>query len=222
MSDLLNQLTWECFSGIARLRELEGNSASPQTIHAQMSELVGALRTRGARHGLPEKDINDIMYAIAAFVDEVALRAPDNVRNYWIDRPLQLQLFGENSAGEGFFSRVQSLVRDGRRIDVLQVYHLCLLLGFQGKYACPGGDVELLRIMDVVRAQIEREQEVPEEISPSGDPPDEPLVRKANSNMLLWVSLGILALALAGFVGLRLSFNRLVSDLASRVEQIEH
>jgi type VI protein secretion system component VasF len=94
-----------------------------------------------------------------------------------------------------------------------------LLFGFQGKYAFPGGDVELMRIAESVRNQMQRNQEVPSELSPAGESPDEPLVRSASRNVLLWVSLGIFALALAVFVGLRLSFDRQVGDFTSRVEE---
>jgi hypothetical protein len=37
---------------------------------------------------------------------------------------------------------------------------------------------------------------------------------------LLWLSLGIFALALAVFVGLRVSFDQQVGDLAGRVDEI--
>jgi Uncharacterized protein conserved in bacteria len=109
---------------------------------------------------------------------------------------------------------------DGRRLAVLRVYQLCLLFGFQGKYGFPGGEVELMRIAETVRTQVERNQEVPSALSPAGEAPDEPLLRSAGRNLLLWASLGILALALAVFVGLRVSFDRQVGDLSSRVDEI--
>jgi type VI protein secretion system component VasF len=80
--------------------------------------------------------------------------------------------------------------------------------------------MELMRISESVRNQVQRNQEVPSELSPAGQAPDEPLVRSANRNLLLWVSLGIFALALAVFVGLRVSFDRQVGDLSSRVDEI--
>jgi type VI secretion system protein ImpK len=137
-----------------------------------------------------------------------------------MNQPLQLHYFGENVAGEGFFTRLDSLLADGRRLAVLRVYQLCLLFGFQGKYGFPGGEVELMRIAETVRTQVERNQEVPSALSPAGEAPDEPLLRSAGRNLLLWASLGILALALAVFVGLRVSFDRQVGDLSSRVDEI--
>jgi type VI secretion system protein ImpK len=217
--DIVSDLTSDCFSAINRLRELDEPVASPEAVHSRLRGFVETLKERARRAGLAEKDTQDIAYALVALMDEVALRAPEPLRGYWMNQPLQLHFFHENVAGEGFFTRLDTLLADGRRLNALRVYQLCLLFGFQGKYAFPGGDVELMRIVESVRNQMQRNQEVPSELSPAAEPPDEPLVRSASRNVLLWVSLGIFALALAVFVGLRLSFDRQVGDFTSRVEE---
>ena len=220
MADLVQEMTGECFGAISRLREFDGPVSSPETVHARIRGYVDSLKQRASRHGVAERDTQDIVYAIVALVDEVAINTPEPLRSYWMKQPLQLHYFGENIAGEGFFTRLNLLLSDQRRIDVLRVYHMCLLFGFQGKYAFPGGDVELLRISDGVRNVLERNLEMPESLAPAGEPPDEPQVRRASSNLLLWVSLGVFALAIAIFVGLRLSFDQQVADVASRVEKL--
>jgi len=220
MADLVQEMTGECFGAVSRLRELDGPVPSPETVHARIRGYVDSLKQRASRHGVAERDTQDIVYAIVALVDEVAINTPEPLRSYWMNQPLQLHYFGENIAGEGFFTRLNLLLSDQRRIDVLRVYHMCLLFGFQGKYAFPGGDVELLRISDGVRNVLERNLEMPESLAPAGEPPDEPQVRRASSNLLLWVSLGVFALAIAIFVGLRLSFDQQVADVASRVEKL--
>lgn len=222
MADLVQELTGECFGAISRLRELDGPVPSPETVHARIRGFIESLKDRARTHGVPDKDTQDIMYALVALTDEVAITTPEPLRSYWMNQPLQLHYFGENIAGEGFFTRLQALLSEGRRIEVLRVYHLCLLFGFQGKYGYPGGDVELLRITDGVRNTLERNIEIPEVMAPAAEPPDEPQVRRANSNLLLWVSLGIFALALAVFVGLRVSFDQQVSDVTTRVDKLAH
>lgn len=222
MTDLVQELTGECFGAIARLREMDEPVASPEAVHARMRGFFEAIKDRARTHGIPDRDTQDILYAMVALADEVAINTPEPLRSYWMNQPLQLHYFGENVAGEGFFAKLQALLSDGRRIEVLRVYHLCLLFGFQGKYGFPGGDADLLRITDGVRNQLERHLEVPETLSPAGDPPDEPAVRRASSNLLLWVSLGIFALALAVFVGLRISFDQQVADVTSRVDKLAH
>jgi type VI secretion system protein ImpK len=218
--DLVSDLTSECFSAIGRLRALDEPVESPEAVHARLRDFVATFKERARKAGIPEKDTQDIAYALVALVDEAALRAPEPLRGYWMNQPLQLHYFHENVAGEGFFARLDSLLADGRRPAVLRVYQLCLLFGFQGKYGFPGGEVELMRVAESVRAQVQRNQEEPSALSPAGEAPDEPLLRSASRSVLLWVSLGIFALALAVFVGLRVSFDRQVGDLSSRVDEI--
>jgi type VI secretion system protein ImpK len=218
--DLVSDLTSECFSAIGRLREIEEPVTSPEAVYSHLQSFIETLKERARRAGLSEKDTQDVVYALVALTDEVALRAPESLRVYWLNQPLQLHYFHENAAGEGFFVRLDNLLADGRRPVPLRVYQLCLLLGFQGRYGFPGGDVELMRLAETVRNQVERDQEVPDALSPAGEAPDEPLVRSASRNVLLWVSLGIFAVALGAFVGLRLSFDHQVGVLVGRVDEI--
>jgi type VI secretion system protein ImpK len=163
---------------------------------------VETFKERARRAGLAEKDTQDSAYALVALMDEVALRAPEPLRGFWMNQPLQLHFFRENLwRARASSPASDSLLADGRRLAVLRVYQLCLLFGFQGKYGFPGGEVELMRVAESVRNQVQRNQEEPSALSPAGEAPDEPLVRSASRNLLLWVSLGIFALALAVFRG---------------------
>jgi type VI secretion system protein ImpK len=218
--EIVLALTSECLSAIGRLRALDEPVACPEAVQDRLRALVDSYKERARKAAVPERDAQDIAYALVALMDEVALRAPEPLRGHWMNHPLQLHYFGENLAGEGFFTRLDSLLADGRRLAVLRIYQLCLLFGFQGKYGFPGGDVELLRIAETVRNQVQRHQEMPSALSPAGEAPDEPLVRSAKRNLLLWVSLAIFAVALAAFVGLRVSFDHQVGDLAGRVDEI--
>ena len=121
MADLVQDLTGECFGAIARLRELDGPVPSPEMVHARIRGFIEALKERARIRGIPDKDTQDIVYAIVALTDEIALNTPEPLRSYWMSQPLQLHYFGENVAGEGFFARLQSLLGDGRRIEVLRV-----------------------------------------------------------------------------------------------------
>ena len=218
--DVVCDLASECFSAIGRLRALDDPVASPETVQAHLRSLVDSFKEKARKAGVPDRDTQDSAYALVALMDEVALRAPEPLRSYWMNQPLQLHYFSENLAGEGFFTRLDSLLADGRRLAVLRVYQLCLLFGFQGKYGLPGGEVELMRLGETVRTQVQRDQEVPSALSPAGEAPDEPLVRAAGRSLWLWVSLAICALALTVFVGLRVSFDHQVGDLAGRVDEI--
>jgi type VI secretion system protein ImpK len=218
MPDTIRQLTSECFNAVGRLRELDASVASPEMVQRHLRGYLDSFKRRALAQGMAERDVHDVLYALVALVDEAALCAPEPLRGYWMSNPLQLHYFQENLAGEGFFVRLQNLLNDGRRIDALRVFYWCLLFGFQGQYGYPGGDVELMRVIDAIRQRFEREFEAPASLSPAGEVPDEPIVRRASSNAPLWIALGLAAAALAVFVGLRISFDRTVSDLENRVQ----
>jgi type VI secretion system protein ImpK len=218
--DRINEITSECFIAVSQLRELDSPSISPELIHDRLQGFVESMRARAREQGTSGRDADDMAYAIVALADEVAMGKPDPLRGYWLGRPLQLALFNDTLAGEGFFTRLTELRRDPRRADVLRVYYQCLLLGFQGKYAMRGGDLELMRLCDSLRPEIERHIEAPDVLSPSGETPDEPLLRASGKNTFLWIALGMFAVAIAVFVGLRVSLSHQIADLSARVDEI--
>lgn len=218
--DPATQITSECFNALTQLRELEGPVGSPELIHSRLCGFVEAMRNRARDQGMSQRDADDVAYAIVALCDEIALGKPEPLRGFWMSRLLQLQLFHENLAGEGFFERLQEVRRDTRRADVLSVYYQCLLLGFQGKYSMRGGEAELLRIIDSLKPEVERNIEAPDHLSPAGEPPDEPLVRANRGNQFLWIALGVFAVAIGVFIGLRVSIDHQVTTLQDRVDHL--
>jgi len=98
--------------------------------------------SRGARkQGASPDDIDNAKYAFCAAVDEIILRSPYGIRDAWERRPLQLVLFGDQLAGENFYNRLEALrARGSAHLQALEVFHMCLLLGFQGRYILEGSE----------------------------------------------------------------------------------
>lgn len=220
MMDNISSITSECFNALTQLRELDDPIASPEQIHARLCGFVDAMRERARDQGMSQRDADDTAYAVVALADEIAMVKPEPLGSYWMSQPLQLKYFNENQAGEGFFRKVSELQRDARRFDVLRTYYQCLLFGFQGKYGVRGGDLELMRIVDGLRPEIVSHVEMPDSLAPAGDPPDQAMMRRSRRNPFMWVALGVLAVAVAVFIGLRVSLDRRVADLATRVEEL--
>ena len=99
-----------------------------------------ALFEKSARNfGKTPEAIESAKYAFCALLDETILSCEGGLRDEWERAPLQLRLFGEHLAGEGFFDRLDMLRLDpDRNIETLEVYYTCLVLGFQGKYLLEG------------------------------------------------------------------------------------
>jgi type VI secretion system protein ImpK len=79
-------------------------------------------------------------------------------------------------AGEGVYERLKTIRtrRDSRELaDLLEVYDLCFLLGYQGRYAV-GGRSELDRLIEDLREQIERIRGHQAVLSPEGTLPAMP------------------------------------------------
>lgn len=95
---------------------------------------------RGAKKlDVAAEDAYAAKFAFCAAVDELVLSSPFSIRTEWERRPLQLALFGEQLAGEKFFQHLEECRAQGAvRLQSLEVFHMCLLLGFQGKYLLEG------------------------------------------------------------------------------------
>ncbi|AYZ67161.1 DotU family type IV/VI secretion system protein [Burkholderia multivorans] len=95
---------------------------------------------RGAKKlNISAEDVYSAKFAFCAAVDETVLSSQYKIRPDWERRPLQLALFGEQLAGEKFFQHLEDCRAKGAaRLQSLEVFHMCLLLGFQGKYLLEG------------------------------------------------------------------------------------
>jgi len=95
---------------------------------------------RGAKKlNIAAEDVYAAKFAYCAAVDEMVLSSQFKIRADWERRPLQLVLFGEQLAGEKFFQYLEECRAQGAaRLQSLEVFHMCLLLGFQVKYLLEG------------------------------------------------------------------------------------
>jgi type VI secretion system protein ImpK len=123
------------------------------------------------------QDTQDAKLAVVAFLDEVILASDDPMRGEWMRFTLAQDLLGQPAAGEVFFERLEGVLRsakEGNRLaDVLEVYLLCLVLGFEGKYS---GDrkAELHAVIERTRLRIETiRQQRGKRLSPEGRLPEE-------------------------------------------------
>ena len=85
--------------------------------------------------GYDRDDTREASFAVVAFIDETVQRSGWSDREAWLAQPLQLELYDRNDAGEEVLARLDDLRGAvSERVDVLEVYYLCLALGFRGRY----------------------------------------------------------------------------------------
>ena len=127
-------LSTDIFLIAIRMREAE-DLGDPVSLRKLIMYYLDQFRKNCKAVGIGDGSIDEALYAIVALIDETVLSSPGACRDYWFARPVQLDLFGDNIAGEEFFSKLQKLSAEPvRKRDVLEVYYLCLSLGFEGKY----------------------------------------------------------------------------------------
>jgi type VI secretion system protein ImpK len=117
------------------LPQLGPSLPSPEALLGQVTQLFDRMSSQARDAGVSQEDVKQAQYALAALVDEQVLRAQWPGRYVWQQRPLQLQWFGENTAGDNFFVRMETLSRQANQAHVLEVFVMCLAHGFQGRYA---------------------------------------------------------------------------------------
>ena len=161
-------------TAIVRIQSGKQPLIDANTFQKRMESLLDEIEREAIKVGYRNQDIQDAHYAIIAFLDETIQRSSDANRNQWT--PLQAKRYAQAMAGEGVYERLKTIRtrRDsGELADLLEVYDLCFLLGYQGRYAV-GGRSELDRLIEDLREQIERIRGHQAVLSPEGTLPAMP------------------------------------------------
>jgi type VI secretion system protein ImpK len=105
----------------------------------QVRRLLDSFERNARRLNVSAEDVYAAKYAFCASVDETILSSNMAIREVWERSPLQLILFGDQLAGENFFTELEDVRRRGESaVQALEVFYMCLLTGFQGKYMLEG------------------------------------------------------------------------------------
>ena len=175
---------------------------------ARMTQFLDEFGRAAKKQGAGADDIDAAKYAFCAAVDEIILRSGFSIRDTWARNPLQLTMFGEQLAGENFFHRLDALrVRGSAHLEALEVFHMCLLLGFQGRYALEGTE-KLNYFTSRLGDEIAQMKGKRGGFAPHAERPDQ-IVHKLRNDLPLWVLFTVFALICAlGYIGLRTTLAR--------------
>ena len=158
----------EIFTAVVRLRYNRQAVPDAEAFRAQMRQALRVFEQDARSRGCSPEDVKQVIFGVVAFLDESVLSSGNPVFANWPRLPLQAELFGHQLAGEIFFQELQkTLSRNDSQetADLLEVYYLCLLLGFKGRYAA-GGD--LRSIMGAIQEKIRRVRGPLGPLSPRG------------------------------------------------------
>jgi type VI secretion system protein ImpK len=198
----LVDIMYEGFYALFLLKN--GNGPHDKTAFADhMTRFLGDVDRNAKALGVPADDVTAAKYAFCAAVDEIILRSDYDIREAWETRPLQLRLFGDQLAGEHFFQRLEDLRAKGAvHLQALEVFHVCLLLGFEGRFALDGKD-KLSYLTARLGDEIARMRGKSRGFAPHAERPDQ-IGHKLGSDLSLWALAMVFAVVtLGGYLGFR-------------------
>ena len=196
------------------------------TFRKRMKAVLQEVERSATALGYDFQDVQDAHLAVVAFLDEVILASDDPSRPEWMTLPLAHDLLGQPVAGEVFFERLEGLLRSAkdssRLADVLEVYLLCLTLGFEGKYSA-GRSAELHALMERSRSRIEGiRQQRGKPLSPESKLTDDVIqhgVVKSDRRNLMLLSVGAAIGALVLFVAAYLHLSYEVGEILTNLRR---
>jgi type VI secretion system protein ImpK len=213
----------EAFTVAVRLRSNRQVAADAASFRAQVKQLLTAADQRARAAGYDGDTVKRAVYAFIALLDESVLNSPHPMFAEWSRQPLQEEVFGEHMAGENFFRALHELLaqQDSHALgDLLEVYQLCLLLGFRGRYGAgdPGG---LHAVITAVQTKLQRIRGVTApDLAPDWRLPAHETVTKTRdpiTRRLAFVAAGTLLLAVVVYVIYRALLASGMAELRSLV-----
>jgi type VI secretion system protein ImpK len=175
----------------------DGNApASADDFNRRIDSFVADFSMKAEKAGKRPMLVKHSLYAFCALLDEIVLASGFPLRDEWARTPLQLRLFREHLAGEGFFNRLEVLREEpAENIEALEVYHTCLILGFQGKYLLKGTEKRDY-LMRHLGQDIQKIRGKKAEFSPNWKLPHR-FENYVRFEMPLWAWLALMALVVA-------------------------
>lgn len=178
MSEKTNKNDLITFAGpvfdlILRLRA--GIVAPSNALRPQCAALLEDFEKRAERYRFNHKIVQVSKFALASFIDETVLTNNFPLRDEWEKYPLQLEYFGEQLAGNKFFDKLQAMLKQIETTqDAVEVYYVCMLLGFKGRYGVYEQEKLLAIMQSTANALVKVGKIRPIELSPNWFASDQP------------------------------------------------
>lgn len=203
------------------LRLKAGIVAPSNDLRPKIAALLDDFERRGEKYRFSSKIIQVSKFALASFVDETVLSNNFNLKEEWEKNPLQLEYFGEHLAGNKFFEKLAAMLKQiDVTADAVEIYYVCMLLGFKGRYAVYEKDRLLSIMQETANALVRAGKIRPVELSPhwlANDQPEPPKPKK----MPTWAKIGALGGLGFAFIIYLVMFLVVSSFLKTAIEKLQ-
>ena len=134
----LNPLVQAAIPLLLLAGQLRGASSSPMDVGGLRRHVLEEIRRfedQARAAGVRNEIVLAARYALCAALDEAVLSTPWGAQSEWAQHPVLVALHREAWGGEKFFEMLNRISADpARHLDLLELQHLILSLGFTGKY----------------------------------------------------------------------------------------
>lgn len=154
----LNPLLGAANTLLALVEQLRSTTshADPGALRQQLLDRVKEFEALAKANGVPAHQISAARYLLCSFLDEVVAGTPWGHEPPWPQRNLLQEFHDERSGGDKAFKLLERLGEDVKaNHDLLELFYVCLSLGFEGRYRGVRGAREQLdgiaeRVLDQV------------------------------------------------------------------------
>jgi type VI secretion system protein ImpK len=210
----------EVLTATVRLRGNRPVATDAASFRNHVKQLLSTAEREARRIGYSPDDIALALYAVVTFLDESVLNSSQAMFSDWPSRPLQEEIFGGHMGGEIFFQHLKQLLtrQDSEDVaDVLEVFLLCLMLGFRGRYS--GSDHEIHSLRTAIQEKLGRIRGSFGELSPGWALPGHERRPRSRDRWLPWLGVAAAVVILAA-AGLFLWFRTTLDSGAIDVQSV--
>ncbi|MCB1022911.1 MAG: type IVB secretion system protein IcmH/DotU [Acidobacteria bacterium] len=190
-------------------------------LRPKVAALLEDFEKRAERYRFNHKIVRVSKFALASFVDETVLTNDFPLKDEWEKNALQLEYFGEQLAGNKFFEKLEAMLKQiDQTADAVEIYYVCMLLGFKGRYAVYEHDKFVSIMQKTANALVKAGKIVPTELSPHWLANDQPEPPK-KKGMPIWAKIsafGGLALAIVIYLAMWLVSSKLLNDAIEKLQ----
>ncbi len=184
-----------------------------------VAQAITAFERRLQAAGISPQQVVTAKYALCATADDIVQNLPGGERHLWTQYSMLSRFFQARTSGVGFFDELARVkANPALNIDLLELMHACLSLGFEGQYRSAGGDVALQQVRrDVYQTIRHIRARAEDEISPHWRG-QEIATEHSRVTVPVWAVASSAAVLLLGvFILLRLLLSGATDALADRL-----
>jgi type VI secretion system protein ImpK len=209
-----------CFALIVHLRS-QTEFGDPAALRQRIKDLLDRAERDAQRTGIPDEHVETALFAVVAFLDETLLSSTWDQKDRWVSRPLQMERYGRFDAGEAFFDRLETLLEHPtQHAEAIEVYYLCMTLGFRGRYQV----VQQEKLQEYIERCHDELDGTPginvDTLAPNGVPSDQ-VAAEVRTMIPNWaLALATVGLALLLYLGLSLYVSHSAQSTADQIESV--